>query len=224
VVYASLKPSNADVQNLSQVLSAQETAKAQRYVFDVHRRRYIVGRGLLRVFLGKLLDAPPSSFVFGEGPHGKPKLEAQPHRAMEFNVSHSEDEALYAFVYDRPVGVDVECIRPIDHIALAEHSFSPAERERLRSYPVEKYPEVFFSIWSRKEAFIKARGDGLSFPLHQFDVEVAPDQTPRLLANRLDPADVARWTMHALPEVNEAKTALCVEGEPEKLLAFRYEP
>jgi 4'-phosphopantetheinyl transferase len=166
VVVASL---DIDAEPLAGLLSADERHRAGRFAFARERRRYIVARARLRQFLGERLGAAPESLQFVYKPHGKPALEHRPgQRDLRFNVSHCGGVAAYAFAEGREVGVDVEREREIeDAEAIAERCFSPAERDACRVLG-------FLYCWTRKEAFVKALGSGLSSPLPELDVSGAP--------------------------------------------------
>ena len=140
---ASLDQPTADYAAL---LSADEQAKAQRFRFEQERRRFIVGRGTLRIILGRYLNLPPEKLQFEYRAHGKPALTAS---SLCFNLSHSEDMALYAVTHDREVGIDLEHIRPVQDVGkLAEQFFSPAERAELDALPLDKKLDSFFSGWT----------------------------------------------------------------------------
>lgn len=178
-------------------LSPEERQNAETFVFPEHQQRYVVGRGMLRELLAPRLGIPPGGIEFIGNAYGKPRL-ADVHRAPElnFNVSHSGSLALYAFCRDRDVGVDVELMREIeDADDLAERFFSPAEAAALAALPVDQKSPAFLACWTRKEAFIKAIGLGLSCPLDAFDVSLEPDAPARLL--RIDPSidSVSSWSM-----------------------------
>lgn len=178
-------------------LSSEERQNAETFVFPEHQQRYVVGRGMLRELLAPRLGIPPGGIEFIGNAYGKPRL-ADVHRAPElnFNVSHSGSLALYAFCRDCDVGVDVELMREIeDADDLAERFFSPAEAAALAALPVDQKSLAFLACWTRKEAFIKAIGLGLSCPLDAFDVSLEPDAPARLL--RIDPSidSVSSWSM-----------------------------
>jgi 4'-phosphopantetheinyl transferase len=166
VVVASL---DIDAEPLAGLLSADERHRAGRFAFARERRRYIVARARLRQLLGERLGAAPESLQFVYHPHGKPALERRlGQRDLRFNVSHCGGVAAYAFAEGREVGVDVEREREIeDAEAIAERCFSPAERDACRVLG-------FLYCWTRKEAFVKALGSGLSSPLLELDVSGAP--------------------------------------------------
>jgi 4'-phosphopantetheinyl transferase len=187
-----------------QVLSSEEQTKARRFHREVHRRRYVVAHGMLRAILARYVGEPAESLRFVDGEHGKPSLirePAAPGARVEFNLSHSDDLALVAVALDQPVGVDLErWSEETEHLALAERFFSPGERDALRPLAGElsRLTAGFFAAWTRKEAYLKATGTGITRGLHNFDVSLVPGEPARLVADRLDPAAAERWAMQAL--------------------------
>jgi 4'-phosphopantetheinyl transferase len=167
---------------LQALLSPDENERAARFFFERDRRRFIVGRGILRSLLGAYLGRRPGEIRFCYGPNGKPALaEVKPGERVFFNVAHSEDAALFAFARAGEIGVDIERVRPLpDWQAIAEASFGPDELIRLRRCPEAARREEFFRAWTRQEALLKATGVGLGgnggaegaddgFLLHAFD-------------------------------------------------------
>src|SRR5262249_31830035 len=153
-------------------LSEDERAREQRFHFERDRRRFRVTRGLLRVLLGRYLCQAADGVELAYGDRGKPRLRDET-SGLRFNVSHSGGRALLAFARGRDLGVDLELMRPVPEMAsLTEQCFSPAEREAWRGLPEAERPAAFFRCWTRKEAFVKATGDGLSRPLDSFDVSL----------------------------------------------------
>ncbi|GAB4206282.1 MAG: 4'-phosphopantetheinyl transferase superfamily protein [Roseiflexaceae bacterium] len=206
---------------LRALLSPDEVTRADRFHFQRDRDRYIVARGVLRQLLGRYLGARPEQLRFGANPYGKPTLEDPPGAPIRFNLSHSGTLVLYGFTSGAELGVDVEQIRPdIDLLALARHSFSAPEQAVLRALPPEQHADAFFNCWSRKESYIKARGEGLSRPLDKFDVSLAPDEPARLLATRDEPEAVNQWSLYAFHIADGYKAALTVEGQPGEILCF----
>ncbi|HEV7237210.1 MAG TPA: 4'-phosphopantetheinyl transferase superfamily protein, partial [Ktedonobacteraceae bacterium] len=133
---------------------------------------------------------------------------------LSFNISHAHDLALYAFTYVRQVGVDVEYIRlNDDYEHLAQHYFSPYERTVLQTLPMEEKQQAFFQCWTRKEAYIKAKGLGLSLPLDLFDVSLRPNEPAALLQSRENPREAARWSLRELAPGAGYVGALAVEGK-----------
>jgi 4'-phosphopantetheinyl transferase len=207
------------------LLSVEEQYRARRFHQERHRRRYIVAHGALRQILAAYLDRPAESLAFSNGPHGKPALveSGRSTRRLEFNLSHSGDLALVAVAWDRPVGVDLEeWERDMNHLELAERFFSPAEREALRALATSTDDLVrgFFAAWSRKEAYLKASGHGVTRGLHHFDVTLAPHEPARLVADRRDLDALERWTMVALSPDPQFSGALVVATPLDEVLLF----
>ena len=201
------------------LLSADEQERAERFHFANDRSHFIAARGLLRTLLGRYLDSPPQQLSFSYSPYGKPALTGEDDgRALRFNVSHSHGVALYAVAREREVGVDVEYVRH-DMVgeSIAERFFSAREVATLRSLPAEVQPEAFFNCWTRKEAFIKAIGEGLSFPLDQFEVSLDPGEPAALINIRDDPQEASRWSLQSLPVDEGYVAALAVEGHEWRL-------
>ena len=184
---------------LWQLLSRAERERAEKFRFAEHREHYIVARASLRRLLAERLHIAPRAVELVETKYGKPRL-APVHRSanVEFNLSHSGILALYAFTSGRAVGVDVELIREVpDADDLAERFFSSYETASLRALPLDRRSLAFLACWTRKEAFIKALGLGLSCPLDAFDVTIDPDAPARItrIEERID--GVANWAMQA---------------------------
>jgi 4'-phosphopantetheinyl transferase len=197
------------VQALQKFLSPDEQERAKRFVFDEHRARFIVGRGILRLLLADYLDCKPPQVEFSYSKYEKPEL-LHKETGLQFNLSHSEDQALFAFTVGRKVGIDIEHIRPMrDMLQVAAHFFSPYEQSVLFSLPPDQQTSAFFNCWTRKESFIKAIGNGLSFPLDQFDVSLA--EVAQLL--RIKDDRTVRWSMKALDLVPGYAATVTVEGE-----------
>lgn len=208
------------------LLSEDERSKARRYRFDDNREEYIMGRGLLRHLIGGYLNQDPASVRFYYNPYGKPALmgEGGPDR-LTFNVSHAHGVLLYAFSRGRELGVDLERIRPeAARDRVAERFFSQKETKALRSLPEHAQAIGFFNCWTRKEAYIKARGEGLTIPLNQFDVSLVPGQPAVLLESRVDPADTHRWSLQSLNMGTQYIAALAVEGQKWNLTCWDWQP
>ena len=180
---------------LWRLLSPMERARADRFVLPLHRNRFTVARGLLRTILARYTGAPAQELEFEYGEFEKPLLAgAFRTRDTRFNLSHSHELALFAIARGREVGIDLERIRPdVKHRSIAERYFCSAEAEALRRLPRSSQCAAFFAVWTRKEAYVKARGEGLSYPFDRFRVSVPPERPPALLSNELDPRDVSRW-------------------------------
>jgi len=206
------------------VLSDDEQAKAARFYFERDRLRYAVAHSILRILLGRYMDCDPLAIRFYTNSYGKPAIDApRQEQTLTFNLSHSHELALYAFTYDRAIGVDVESMRSnIEYEQLAQHSFSLNEQQALRDLPDNAKQQGFFNGWTRKEAYIKARGLGLHLPLHLFDVSLKPGAPAALLASREDAREAARWLMCALAPGLDYAGALCVEGAGWELACYEF--
>lgn len=181
-------------------LDAGEQRRARTYVFARDRRQFVVTRAILRAMLADALGTMPAALRFGHGPHNKPCVAWPPAgKALRFNVSHAGGFAVIALSRHHIVGVDVEQVRAdLDFAQVAERLFSPRERAELADVAPPMRPGAFFNVWTRKEAYIKARGLGLSLPLDSFDVAAAPAAADVLVATRPDSDDAARWSVQAL--------------------------
>jgi 4'-phosphopantetheinyl transferase len=209
-----LDPVPERVESLGRVLSADEWERARRFRFDKHRRQYVVGRGALRTLLAAYLGTRPEAVTFSYGPRGKPFL-APPldDRGLQFNLSNSDELALAGFVRGREIGVDVELLRPMnDCEEIAERFFSESERKVLRTIPFPAKQEAFFNCWTRKEAYLKAVGEGLAAPLDSFDVTLALGEPPRMLTLNGDAGRAAPWFFHHLRPADDYLGAIAIEG------------
>jgi 4'-phosphopantetheinyl transferase len=221
---ASLTQPAHVVESLRRSLSPDELRRAEAFRFELHRERFIVGRGLLRNLLGGYLAADPRELRFTYTKFGKPGL-SEPHAAaaLRFNFSSSHEEALCCFASGREVGVDIEHLRPdVECEELAERFFSTSEREALLRLPPGDRRAAFFNCWTRKEAFIKAVGEGLSFPLDRFDVSLAPGEPASLLSVMGDAEKAARWSLKELAAPEGYAAALVVEGHGWTLRRWRW--
>ena len=167
-------------------------------------------------------DQDPQYLRFTYGPRGKPALATDMGAvSLRFNVSHSHGLALYAMTRGRELGVDVERIRPeIVQEQVAERFFSPREVTTLRALPVPLQATAFFACWTRKEAYIKATGEGLALPLDQFDVSLAPGEPAALLRTAWDPQEAPRWTMQDLDPAPGYRAAVAVAGHDWRLTCW----
>jgi len=191
-------------QALRALLTDDEAARADRYVFEKDRLAFVVGRAALRSILGRFLLERPRNVTIVANAFGKPLLETG---ALRFNVSHSGNVVLIAVHRDHEIGVDVERIRPLDDWeSLEAQYFSAREVNELRRYPLVQRPAAFFACWTRKEAYVKARGEGLSRPLNEFDVVTFPERAARWELVRGE--DPSRWYVHDLPVPNEYAGAI----------------
>ncbi|MBN8583054.1 MAG: 4'-phosphopantetheinyl transferase superfamily protein [Anaerolineae bacterium] len=218
----SLDLSNDSVKSNESTLSEDEEKRADHFHFEVDKNRFIVAHGVLRKILGHYLHCDPAELTFSLNQYGKPSLV---NSAVEFNLSHSGDFALIAVTQGRKVGVDVERIRQgISSHVIAQQYFSKSEVAELQSLPLQQRERAFFTCWTRKEAYIKAQGLGLSLPLESFDVSLAPGQPAILRATRPDPQESARWTLLSLEADPNYAGALAVEGRGVDFRLWNWNP
>ena len=184
----------------------------------------MAARGLLRTLLGRYLDMQPAQLQFAYNENGKPSLSTSLQgKFLNFNLSHSHNLALFAFSYVGSVGVDIEYMRADVAVEqVARVSFSPREQALLLALPFEERRHAFYSCWTRKEAYIKGRGTGLSLEPNLFDVAFLPGEPAALLASREDPREPARWTLQALEPGAGYAGALAVEGHGWSLCCYNF--
>jgi len=175
--------------SVAEYLSPDERKRADRFRFAVHRNRFIVGRGILRVILGRYGGFPPERLQFNYGANGKPELRAPDEGgrrtggALHFNLAHSEAVGVLAVTQTGPVGVDVEQVRRLPEFKeLVSQFFSPREAAEFSQLPWEQQPTAFFNLWTRKEALLKAMGEGIAHSLDRVEVSFLPGEPARVLS------------------------------------------
>jgi len=205
-------------------LSADEAERAGRFRFEKHRRAFVLGRAVLRALAANYLRIAPTDVSFTYGPKGKPALAgaawplSDTACSLRFNVSNSGDLAAYAFTLDCEIGVDVEHRRRMADIeAIARRFFAPAEVAELMGLAEADRPEGFFNCWTRKEAYIKAVGDGLSVPLNSFQVTLQPGVAARMVGLDGSAAAAERWTLHAFTPAPDYAGAIAYCDRPRPL-------
>jgi 4'-phosphopantetheinyl transferase len=212
IFLAHLDVTTAQLPQLAQTLSSDEQARAERFYFEQHRHRYIAGRGILRTILGRYLGIEPEKVQFAYSSRGKPMLVWS---QFSFNLSHSENLALYAVTRDRLVGVDIEYMRPMSDLEqLAKRFFLPTESAVLRSLPPQQQTKTFFRYWTCKEAYLKATGDGLS-QLEQIEVSLTPEAPARLQTS-------VDWSLTEIVPADNYLAAVAVAGTGCHLQYWQY--
>jgi len=221
---ASLNRPQTQLNQFWQHLADDEQARANRFYFDHDRAHYIVARGLLRQLLGSYLQLPAHQIAFDYGDHGKPELAAeQAVSGVRFNISHAQGVALLAFARQREVGVDIEQVRPLDDgEQIAERFFSQNEVAVFTAVPPEQKPQAFFNCWTRKEAFIKVIGEGLSCPLDSFDVTLKPGEPAELLQVKGNREAATRWRLENLEPAAGYAGAVIAEGREWQLRTWQW--
>jgi 4'-phosphopantetheinyl transferase len=212
------------IQHYTTILSPIERRRAQRFVFEHDRHRWTIARATLRLILARYLHTRSDQFDFSLNEFGKPSL-AHPHAAgIEFNLSHSNEWALYAFVRHRLVGIDIEYMRnDLDFNALARQSFSPQENTVLRTLTGEDKMQAFFRGWTSKEAFAKALGKGFSQAFDHFTVEILPSRPPALLHQEENTSEPSCWSFISLDAAPGYAATLVVEGDKCPALGWTFE-
>jgi 4'-phosphopantetheinyl transferase len=207
---ATLDPSEEELAELVRVLSDDERKRAARFRFKRDRRRFLVGRGILRRILGGYLRRPPNELTILYGLRAKPFLAGTP---LHFNLSHSGPLAVVAVARSGAVGVDIEYVRPVPDCEIIMKSFfSQEEIQTIGALPPVDRLLAFFTCWTRKEAYRKARGDGMTTPLDCFSVTAVPGSPPRLLHVEGEPRETARWSFADLPLEKGYVGVVALEG------------
>lgn len=210
---AALDQPDSLLTDMEHTLSPDEIARADRFAFPHLRRQYVAARGILRDILARYLGVSAAGLQFIYGAEGKPSLVDD---RLHFNLSHSQGIVVYAITSPaREVGVDIEYARRSlsDLEGLAARTFSRNETAALMNLPPAQRQQAFFNCWTRKEAYIKALGKGLSYPLEEFDVSLRPGDTARLLRVAIQPAEVDRWRYEVLDLPGGYTVALIADGQ-----------
>jgi 4'-phosphopantetheinyl transferase len=189
----NLRDFAGQLSRLHSLLSTHELARAARYHFPADRDAYITRHGVLRLILGRYLQQAPAAVEFRYSARGKPETTAD---NLHFNDSHSGDFVLYGVTAACPLGVDIEKVKPIpDFEEIAANYFSPREVETMRALAAEMRMQAFYAAWTRKEAFLKATGEGIAENLPRVEVTLKPEEQPEILAVPGDPFARAAWKL-----------------------------
>ena len=204
--------------NLFRYLAADERVRSDQFRYPELRERYISGRGLLRLITGRYLNKHPRSLAFTYGSNGKPMLEGEISQTLSFNQSHSHYLITFAFICYGPVGIDVEYLHTVPRVErLAQRFYSQGEYEHIRSLEPEKQESAFLRAWTRKEAYLKATGDGLIFPLSQVEVSLGENDVPRLL--KVPGGQESTWCLEAF-QPEPGYIGAVVYPAPEKKMRY----
>ncbi len=214
--------SDQETQSLA-ALSADERQRADRFLALPARTQYVAARSALRGILGRYLACPPAKIAFQPGPLGKPALTNRSRAPLFFNLSHSRDLALVAATRSGEIGVDVELVREMPSQAdLAERFFHPNEVATLRDLPMDQRSAGFFNAWTRKEAFLKATGKGISYGIDRVEVTLRPGEMPVVLSIDGNRQDAAKWSLAALDPGAGYVGAVALEGRWEQIVYMSY--
>ncbi len=214
---ANLDVSPAVIRRLESTLNADETLRAEKFLVPHARERFVAARGILRELLARYLELEPEKIDFMYGPQGKPSLSSVHNSRVRFSVSHSREMGLFAFANCGEVGVDIEQVKPdFKGMEIASHFFSSEEIAALAKLPPELGVEAFFGCWTRKEAYVKARGQGLSIPLRSFTVSFANGN--QLLRDETG----APWSCYALEPAPGFAGAVVAAGDNWSLKCWQW--
>jgi 4'-phosphopantetheinyl transferase len=196
------------------LLSPDEVARSERFYFERDRSHFIVGRGLLRMLLGRYLQMEPGRVEFSYGQYGKPALKSVSQgKTLQFNLSHSKDLAVFIFSWNRLVGIDVEFVRPMpNQDRFAEQLFSAQESALIGSLFGQEKLDAFFTIWTCKEALFKASGAGLTTSLTEAEISLTDRGAARLLSIGGDQEQAAEWHMETFKPAAEYQASFAVAG------------
>ncbi len=219
---ADLNRSDLAEKDFTKVLSRDESERASKFRFSVDCKRFIARRGILRLLVGEYIKMSPEKVVFQYGEQGKPFVSGN--SAFHFNLSHSENIILFAFTEEHELGIDVEYTnRMIELKEIATRFFSPNETKVLLNLSEKHQPKGFFNCWTRKEAFIKAVGQGLSFPLDEFEVSLKPSDEARLIATHWNPDDVDKWSLRSFEPAEKFVGAIAVKGKISEIKFYKFD-
>ncbi len=216
----------SELHRFIQVLSVDELTRAGQFYFQEDRKRFIVRHGMLRMILGSYLGVQAGEIPFYHGKNGKPAIADTFGRgAIQFNLAHSKGVALFAFVRNQEIGVDIEYIHDMPEMEqIVERFFSKSENEDLRSLPASRKREAFFNGWTSKEAFVKALGEGLSRPFDKFDVSLTPGESAQQLRIEGDSREASRWNIQNLEPAPHYAGAYAVKSHELETKRWRWEP
>ena len=208
---------------LEAVLSPEERTRGNRFLSAKDRVLFVAAHGALRDILGSYLGREPADIGLEEGSRGKPRMREEEDHWLKFNLSHTRGRALVAVARDRVVGVDIEHLeRDTDHAGVVAHFFSPTEQAAWTALPDAGRAAGFFRLWTAKEAYVKARGDGLEHPSSRYTMSLASDQEGALLVDELSPEAPGHWTVQALPVDGGYVASLASAGDRPRVVMHAW--
>jgi 4'-phosphopantetheinyl transferase len=221
--HVDIKKTAHDLEYYRGLLSDEEREQENRYHFERDRMRYAITHGVLRLLIGVYLNIAPHKVSFNFSKRYKPALSDNANLKLCFNLSHSGNFIVYAFSMDCELGIDIETIRKMkDADGIIERFCSEREKVDYFSVPKKDRTKAFFNCWTRKEAYTKARGDGLYFPLDHFSVSLKPGDSPRLIEVADESGEKDRWDIHEIPVHDEYLGALAIENRKSILRFFQW--
>ncbi len=218
---AKLDLSTDEISELTKILAEDERIKAFRFRFPQHQQRYIAARGILRKLLGSYLNISGDAIEFDYNSRGKPQISNLNAINLQFNVSHSQDLALYGITRDRRIGIDLEYLRNMDDAEkIARRFFAPTESELVASLTGDEQKQVFFQLWTAKEAYLKAIGSGLAGGLNTVEIDLKP-QAIALLSVGETSENAANWSLNPfMPQLNYVATVATETQQKSQQIKF----
>jgi len=221
VWYADLNPESSRLDYLNGLLSPAEQNRAKRFKFWRDQRRFIVGRAMLRLLIGRYLLTEAKQIKFSYNKYGKPFLASN---QLRFNLAHCRDKIIFAFCLSVDIGVDLECLRTIEDVpGIASQFFSANESEAILNSPLECQSQVFLTYWTLKEAYIKAIGQGLSYPLDSFEVVISEDKELHNVTRREGVSEESTWSLFSFAPDPDCVAAAAVRGNDWRLKTHNFE-
>ncbi|WP_282123523.1 4'-phosphopantetheinyl transferase family protein [Algibacter mikhailovii] len=206
---------------LKKFLSQDEIIKASKFRFDKDKNCSIITRGALRLLSGMYLNMSPENIIFKYGDYGKPDFEME--TELKFNVSHSGNMAIIGFVLNKDIGVDIEKIKyDFEVMDIVDNYFSQLEIESLKKLPVQEHNQGFYRCWTRKESFIKAKSQGLSFALDSFSVSLDSDDKAQLLETHWNPDEKESWRLFSFSPDTDYLGGVTVQSTIEQIEYFNF--
>ncbi len=213
-----------EIKEFQDTLPAEEVAEAARLATPTHRARFVVARGVRRALLARYLRCTPQGLRFDSGKFGRPTVRGHTGRPLlRFNQSRSAHLSLLAVTLTHDVGVDIEQIRlEFADRTIVGKCFAPKESRELLRLPDHLWPQAFFACWTRKEAYLKATGEGLSYPLSAFEVTASPTCDAALVAHRDRPDELDRWRLQTYWPAPDFIASVAIENVAVKLRHFDW--
>jgi 4'-phosphopantetheinyl transferase len=218
-----IEKNSTDMKYFRELLSPEESKQADKFIFEKDRFRYTITHGALHILICAYTGVNEKLINYIQGKYRKPGLQVSSWKKLYFNLSHSGNFILYAFSWDLELGIDIEQIRDMqDSDSIIERFCSEKEKAEYFSIQKENRTQAFFKCWTRKEAYIKARGDGLYFPLNNFTVSIKPDTQPALIEVKDEPLENDRWKLHDLKINDLYSSALVADKSKINLTFFKW--
>ncbi len=220
------KNSELNPNDYLEILSQEENNRAQKFVFEKDRSNFILSRGILRILLANYTKTKPHAISFEYGPYGKPRITTN--KSIKFNLSHSGELIVFAFSKSTEIGIDVEKVdQTIDYLEIAKTVFTVEEMDILSSVPTKDLTPLFYEFWTRKEAFVKYTGHGLSFPVKLNAISILSDKLEIIKNRDKLTAEITNdqgWNLKSFNPVEGYKAALALPDGTNTSISYSYWP